>query len=98
MFPRRPLKKVILRFVCKVIIPQPKNDAKIIFVSGKANPRQNFFKNRAGDEPHPLRQKSFGSALKKRRTKAPNALGGDKRRPQNRSRKTGKYDCGANLQ
>ena len=26
--------------------------------------------------------------------KPPNALGGDKRRPQNRSRKTGKYDCG----
>jgi len=59
--------------------------------------RQNFFENRAGGEPHPRRKKNNNFKLKKSRKKAPNALGGDKRRPRKNRRKRKKLESGAYL-
>ena len=75
-----------------------KKKAKILFVSGKANSRQNFFENRAGGEPYSFRQKSFWTGTEKSQTKAPNALGGHCGRQRKNRRKRKLFENCTHLQ
>jgi hypothetical protein len=74
--------------------PKSKNS----FCFGQSKFETEFPKNRAGGEPHPRRKKNFNFKLKKSRTKAPNTLGGDKRRARKNRRKRKKLEYGAYLQ